>query len=136
MAITVSGSVNIWDPEPFFFLSHLEQETFIVEVTCSHKMAVAALAIASSSPGRKKERWGKDSRDLPPYLTLPFHSIQSFPFPHLSLFFLTEEQIVTIASNYLFLTNGSGCKMGFRSVCKPMVLELRKGKQLPGTVSS
>lgn len=53
--LSVSGIQN----PSIFFLNHPEQETSIFEVTCSHKMAVAALAIASSSPGRKKESMGK-----------------------------------------------------------------------------
>lgn len=59
MATAVVLSVSGIQNPSIFFLNHPEQETSIFKVTCSHKMAVAALAIVSSSPGRKKESMGK-----------------------------------------------------------------------------
>ena len=56
-----------------FFLHHPEQETSILKVACGHKMAVAALAIASSSPGGKKDNTGNSKRTLS---SLPCSPIQ------------------------------------------------------------
>lgn len=99
-----SGSVNIWDPEPLiFFLHHPEQVTSILKVACSHKKAVAAPAIASSSPSRKKETAGKGQEGTC-QPTFQSHSI-IFISISTSIIFLLRNSGCN--SNHLVLTNGS-----------------------------